>query len=62
MLFQCDPDIRLARSEIDLDPAEPRKVGIISHGPRADAVITESTYGGGDAARRGRPAGSLRLF
>lgn len=32
MLFQCDPDIRLARSEIYLDPAEPRKVGIISHG------------------------------
>jgi putative mRNA 3-end processing factor len=31
-LFQCDPDIRLARSEIYLDPAEPRKVGIISHG------------------------------
>lgn len=31
-LFQCDPDIRLAGSEIYLDPAEPRKVGIISHG------------------------------
>lgn len=31
-LFQCDPDIRLARSEIYLDPAEPRRVGIISHG------------------------------
>ncbi len=31
-LFQCDPDIRLARSEIYLDPAEPRKLGIISHG------------------------------
>ena len=32
MLFQCDPDLRLARSEIYLDPAEPRRVGIISHG------------------------------
>jgi putative mRNA 3-end processing factor len=31
-LFQCDPDIRLARSEIYLDPAEPRRIGIISHG------------------------------
>ncbi|HYI09636.1 MAG TPA: hypothetical protein VEK57_11285 [Thermoanaerobaculia bacterium] len=31
-LFQCDPDIRLAGSEIYLDPAEPRKIGIISHG------------------------------
>lgn len=31
-LFQCDPDIRLAASEVYLDPAEPRKVGIISHG------------------------------
>jgi putative mRNA 3-end processing factor len=31
-LFQCDPDIRLAHSEIYLDPAEPRKLGIISHG------------------------------
>jgi putative mRNA 3-end processing factor len=31
-LFQCDPDIRLSRSEIYLDPAEPRKIGIISHG------------------------------
>lgn len=31
-LFQCDPDIRLARSEIYLDPAEPRKIGIVSHG------------------------------
>ena len=31
-LFQCDPDIRLARSEIYLDPQEPRRVGIISHG------------------------------
>ncbi|HEX7151802.1 MAG TPA: MBL fold metallo-hydrolase RNA specificity domain-containing protein [Thermoanaerobaculia bacterium] len=31
-LFQCDPDIRLARSEIYLDPAEPRRLGIISHG------------------------------
>jgi putative mRNA 3-end processing factor len=31
-LFQCDPDIRIARSEIYLDPAEPRKIGIISHG------------------------------
>lgn len=32
MLFQCDPDLRLARSEIYLDPAEPRPLGIISHG------------------------------
>ncbi len=32
MLFQSDPDLRLARSEIFLDPAEPRQVGIISHG------------------------------
>ena len=31
-LFQCDPDIRLINSEIYLDPAEPRKLGIISHG------------------------------
>ncbi|HUR81533.1 MAG TPA: MBL fold metallo-hydrolase RNA specificity domain-containing protein [Thermoanaerobaculia bacterium] len=31
-LFQADPDIRLADSEIYLDPAEPRKIGIISHG------------------------------
>ncbi len=31
-LFQADPDIRLANSEIYLDPAEPRKIGIISHG------------------------------
>jgi putative mRNA 3-end processing factor len=31
-LFQCDPDIRIAGSEIYLDPAEPRKIGIISHG------------------------------
>ena len=31
-LFQADPDIRLANSEIYLDPAEPRKVGIITHG------------------------------
>jgi putative mRNA 3-end processing factor len=31
-LFQTDPDIRLANSEIYLDPAEPRKIGIISHG------------------------------
>lgn len=31
-LFQCDPDIRLASSEIYLDPAESRKLGIISHG------------------------------
>lgn len=31
-LFQSDPDIRLADSEIYLDPAEPRKIGIISHG------------------------------
>lgn len=32
MLFQCDPDIRLAGSEIYLDPSQPRRVGIISHG------------------------------
>jgi putative mRNA 3-end processing factor len=32
MLFQSDPDLRLASSEIFLDPAEPRKIGIISHG------------------------------
>lgn len=31
-LFQTDPDIRLINSEIYLDPAEPRKIGIISHG------------------------------
>jgi putative mRNA 3-end processing factor len=31
-LFQTDPDIRIANTEIYLDPAEPRKVGIISHG------------------------------
>lgn len=31
-LFQADPDIRLINSEIYLDPAEPRKLGIISHG------------------------------
>ena len=31
-LFQTDPDIRLIDSEIYLDPAEPRKLGIISHG------------------------------
>ena len=31
-LFQADPDIRLINSEIYLDPAEPRKIGIISHG------------------------------
>jgi Cft2 family RNA processing exonuclease len=31
-LFQCDPDIRIARSEMYLDRAEPRKIGIISHG------------------------------
>lgn len=30
--FQCDPDLRIAGSEIYLDPAEPRKIGIISHG------------------------------
>lgn len=32
MLFQCDPDLRLADSEIYLDPAESRQLGIISHG------------------------------
>jgi putative mRNA 3-end processing factor len=31
-LFQCDPDLRLTGSEIYFDPAEPRKLGIISHG------------------------------
>jgi len=31
-IFQCDPDIRLAGTEIYFDPAEPRKLGIISHG------------------------------
>lgn len=31
-LFQCDPDIRLAGSEIYFDPAESRKIGIVSHG------------------------------
>jgi putative mRNA 3-end processing factor len=31
-LFQSDPDIRLRGTEIYLDPAEPRRVGIISHG------------------------------
>ena len=31
-LFQSDPDIRLPGTEIYLDPAEPRPVGIISHG------------------------------
>lgn len=31
-LFQCDPDIRLVGSEVYLDPAEPRRIGIISHG------------------------------
>lgn len=32
MLFQCDPDLRLARSDIYLDPAEPRALAIVSHG------------------------------
>jgi putative mRNA 3-end processing factor len=31
-LFQNDPDLRIAGTEIYLDPAEPRKIGIISHG------------------------------
>ena len=31
-LFQSDPDIRITGTEIYLDPAEPRKIGIISHG------------------------------
>jgi Cft2 family RNA processing exonuclease len=30
--FQCDPDLRLADSEIYLDPQEPRRIGLISHG------------------------------
>lgn len=29
--FQCDPDLRLAGSEIYLDAAEPRPIGIVSH-------------------------------
>ncbi len=32
MLFQTDPDLRLAGSEIYLDPAEPRPLAIVSHG------------------------------
>jgi putative mRNA 3-end processing factor len=31
-LFQCDPDLRVADTEIYLDPAEPRRLGIVSHG------------------------------
>ena len=31
-LFQADPDLRLAGTEIYLDPAEPRPVGLVSHG------------------------------
>jgi putative mRNA 3-end processing factor len=31
-LFQCDPDLRVADTEIYLDPSEPRRVGVISHG------------------------------
>jgi len=31
-LFQCDPDLRLAGSEIHLDPAESRRIGVITHG------------------------------
>lgn len=31
-LFQSDPDIRITGTEIYLDPAESRKIGIISHG------------------------------
>jgi putative mRNA 3-end processing factor len=31
-LFQCDPDLRIADSEIYLDPREPRRIGIVSHG------------------------------
>ncbi len=31
-LFQADPDLRLAGTEIYLDPASPRELGIISHG------------------------------
>lgn len=30
-LFQCDPDLRLAGSDIYLDPQEPRPLGVISH-------------------------------
>lgn len=30
--FQCDPDLRLAGSEIYLDPKESRQIGVISHG------------------------------
>ena len=32
VLFQSDPDIRIAGTEIYLDPAEPRRIGVISHG------------------------------
>lgn len=32
MLFQCDPDLRLAGSDIYLDPAEPRPLALVSHG------------------------------
>lgn len=31
-LFQSDPDLRISGTEIYLDPAESRKIGIISHG------------------------------
>jgi putative mRNA 3-end processing factor len=41
--FQCDPDIRLAGSEIYLDPQEPRRVGIISHG-HADHIGRHEHY------------------
>lgn len=30
--FQCDPDLRIAGSEIYFDPAESRAIGLISHG------------------------------
>src|SRR4051812_32300070 len=31
-LFQCDPDLHISDSEIYLDPREPRRIGIVSHG------------------------------
>jgi putative mRNA 3-end processing factor len=49
MLFQCDPDLRLANSEIYLDPAESRPLAILSHahadhiGRHAHFVATPAT-------------------
>ncbi|MCU1347503.1 MAG: putative mRNA 3-end processing factor/DNA ligase-1 [Acidobacteria bacterium] len=31
-LFQCDPDLHISDSEIYLDPREPRRIGVVSHG------------------------------